>query len=95
VHVENVVLAESDDTVVVEGNHYFPAESLHGKLSCSDHHTVCPGKARPAITTCGRRRGERQCRLVLPEPKEAAKEIKINGVDRVVVLKWQLLIKAR
>ena len=24
------VIAESDDTVVVEGNHYFPADALHG-----------------------------------------------------------------
>ena len=25
----NTVIAESDDTVVVEGNHYFPAASLN------------------------------------------------------------------
>ena len=39
------VLADSDDTVVVEGNHYFPMESLDGDRfrSCS-HHSVCPWK---------------------------------------------------
>ena len=41
----NVVLAESDDTVVVEGNHYFPAESLKREyFRASDHHSVCPWK---------------------------------------------------
>ena len=36
------VLAESDQTVVVEGNHYFPAESVQMTyLKPSDHHTVC------------------------------------------------------
>lgn len=36
------VLAESDDTVIVEGNHYFPPESVSMTyLKESDHHTVC------------------------------------------------------
>lgn len=39
------VLASSDDTVVVEGNHYFPAESLDRELfSGTDTHTHCPWK---------------------------------------------------
>ena len=39
------VLAESDDTVVVEGNHYFPAMALrHDLVRPSDTHTVCPWK---------------------------------------------------
>lgn len=42
---KNTVLAESDDTVVVEGNHYFPAESLQrDHFRASDHHSVCPWK---------------------------------------------------
>lgn len=39
------LLAQSDDTVVVEGNHYFPADSLtreHFRDSAA--HTVCPWK---------------------------------------------------
>ena len=41
----DVVLAESDDTVVVEGNHYFPAESLRREyFRDSDLHSVCPWK---------------------------------------------------
>ena len=39
------VLAESDDTVVVEGNHYFPANSVKPELlEGSDHTSVCPWK---------------------------------------------------
>lgn len=40
-----VVLAESDDTVVVEGNHYFPPESLNEDFfSESAKSTVCSWK---------------------------------------------------
>ena len=39
------VLAESDDTVIVEGNHYFPVESINRDyFSDSDSHTVCHWK---------------------------------------------------
>ena len=39
------VLAESDDTVVVEGNHYFPPSSIRAEhFQPSDHHTVCGWK---------------------------------------------------
>lgn len=39
------VLAESQKTEVVEGNHYFPAESLHREyFRDSDHHTQCGWK---------------------------------------------------
>lgn len=39
------VLAESDATVVVEGNHYFPPASLNREhLRPSDHTSVCPWK---------------------------------------------------
>jgi uncharacterized protein (DUF427 family) len=39
------VLAESDNTVVVEGNHYFPADSIAwDHFSKTDRTTVCPWK---------------------------------------------------
>ncbi|MEM9056334.1 MAG: DUF427 domain-containing protein [Pseudomonadota bacterium] len=39
------VLAESNDTIELEGNHYFPAESLKKALfRRSEHETVCPWK---------------------------------------------------
>ncbi len=41
------VLAESDDTVVVEGNHYFPADSIRREyLAPGDHHTWCGWKGQ-------------------------------------------------
>jgi uncharacterized protein (DUF427 family) len=43
----NAVLAESDDTVVLEGNHYFPPDSIRGEfLRPSDTHTTCPWKGQ-------------------------------------------------
>ena len=42
---KGTVLAESDDTVVVEGNHYFPATSLRREhFRDSATHSVCPWK---------------------------------------------------
>lgn len=39
------VLVETDDTVVVEGNHYFPAEALRQQhFQPSDQRSVCPCK---------------------------------------------------
>ena len=41
----DAVIAESDDTVVVEGNHYFPPDAVRREhLQGSDRHTVCPWK---------------------------------------------------
>ena len=38
-------IAESNDTVVVEGNHYFPPDSIHREyFKESDRHTHCPWK---------------------------------------------------
>jgi uncharacterized protein (DUF427 family) len=39
------VIARSDDIVVVEGNHYFPAASLDRQyVTFSNHRTTCPWK---------------------------------------------------
>jgi len=39
------VIAQSDETVVVEGNHYFPREAVREELlRASDTLTVCPWK---------------------------------------------------
>ncbi|WP_306643758.1 DUF427 domain-containing protein [Sanyastnella coralliicola] len=41
----DTVIAESDDTVVIEGNHYFPPESIKEEFfKSSETHTVCPWK---------------------------------------------------
>jgi uncharacterized protein (DUF427 family) len=41
-----VVVAESDDTVLMDGNHYFPESALKREfVTFSNHKTMCPGKA--------------------------------------------------
>ena len=41
----DAVLAESGDSVVVEGNHYFPMADVRAQhLRPSDSHTTCPWK---------------------------------------------------
>jgi uncharacterized protein (DUF427 family) len=41
------VIAESNETIVVEGNHYFPPDSVDRQyFKSSDTHTVCPWKGK-------------------------------------------------
>ncbi len=41
----NIIIAESDDTVMVEGNHYFPINSVnHAFLQPNDKQTICSWK---------------------------------------------------
>ncbi len=41
----NQIIAESEDTVVVERNHYFPPDSIHKEFfKDSATHTTCPYK---------------------------------------------------
>ena len=72
------VLAESDDTVVVEGNHYFPADSLDRSLVTeTDHHTTCPWKGVASYYTVSAGGKENpNAAWAYPDPKEAAAEIK-------------------
>jgi uncharacterized protein (DUF427 family) len=73
-----VVLAESDHTVVVEGNHYFPHEDAHfDYLEPSSHHTVCPWKGAASYYDAvvdGER--NRDAAWYYPSPSSAAAEIK-------------------
>ena len=42
-----VVVAQSDDTVLVEGNHYFPESALrHEYFTFSNHKSMCPWKGQ-------------------------------------------------
>ncbi len=48
----DTVIAESDDTVVVEGNHYFPLDAAApGVLTPTSTHTVCPWKGTASYFT--------------------------------------------
>ena len=71
------VIAESDQTVVVEGNHYFPIGSVRADvLRPSDHHTVCGWKGTASYYTIAIGDAEnRDAAWYYPEPKDAAKEI--------------------
>jgi uncharacterized protein (DUF427 family) len=45
-------IAQSEETVVVEGNHYFPADSVNPEyLVDSDKHSICPWKGRASYKT--------------------------------------------
>lgn len=71
------VIAESDDTVVVEGNHYFPADSVdQGVLRPSSTTSVCPWKGTASYYTL-EVDGEQNTDAAwfYPEPKDAAREI--------------------
>ena len=42
---KDVVIAESDETIIVEGNHYFPPNSINQNFfQSNNHHTTCPWK---------------------------------------------------
>jgi len=74
----NQIIAESDDTVVVEGNHYFKPEDVKMDLfSNTDTHTVCPWKGTASyysITVDGKE--NRDAAWYYPETKPAANDIK-------------------
>ena len=78
---KNVVLAETDDTVVVEGNHYFPPGSLNSEFfSASDTETVCPWKGLASyytVTVDGE--ANTDAAWYYPQPKAEAEHVR----DRV------------
>lgn len=73
----DTIIAESDDTVVVEGNHYFPADALRREhFAPSDHQTTCPWKGEASyyhVVVDGRE--NRDAAWYYPSPKPAAAEI--------------------
>jgi uncharacterized protein (DUF427 family) len=75
------VVAESDDTVVVEGNHYFPIASVRESvLRPSSTHTTCPWKGEASyysLEVDGQVNTD--AAWYYPEPSSAASQIK----DRV------------
>jgi uncharacterized protein (DUF427 family) len=75
---KGVVLAESNKTQVVEGNHYFPPESIHREYFLdSPLHTTCPWKGEASyyhLVVNGET--VRDAAWYYPQPKEAASQIK-------------------
>jgi len=71
------VIADSDDTVVVEGNHYFPPESIRWEhLQESARATVCPWKGRARyLTVVVDGKTNRDAAWQYPNPTPAARSI--------------------
>jgi uncharacterized protein (DUF427 family) len=73
----DTVIARSDRTVVVEGNHYFPLDDVDTAfLVESDSHTTCPWKGLASyydVSVDGSRAVD--AAWYYPDPKDAAKEI--------------------
>jgi uncharacterized protein (DUF427 family) len=82
---KGAVLAESDRTVVVEGNHYFRPDDVREEFfEPSNSHTICPWKGEASyrsVVVDGARNDD--AAWYYPEPKDAAKEI----TDRVAFWK--------
>lgn len=72
------VIADSPDTVVVEGNHYFPLASVNaGLLEPSSNTSVCPWKGTANYYSL-KVNGEKNLNAAwyYAEPKDAARHIK-------------------
>jgi len=71
------VIAESNQTVIVEGNHYFPRESVRSDLLAdSRHHTICGWKGQASyyhIQVDGET--NQNAAWYYPTPKPAAAQI--------------------
>lgn len=75
--LDGTVIASSDDTVVVEGNHYFAPDDVdHALLRPNDRTTVCPWKGTASyydVVVDGR--VAEAAAWYYPEPSDAAAEI--------------------
>ena len=71
-------IAESDKTIVVEGNHYFPPEAINKEhFQLSDTHSTCPWKGQASyynVVVDGQ--VNKDAAWYYPQPKDAAAEIK-------------------
>lgn len=72
------VLAESNNTIMIEGNHYFPVDSVNkAYLEESNTHTTCPWKGVASyynVTVDDEI--NKDAAWYYPEPSDAAKPIK-------------------
>ena len=73
-----VVIADSTETVLVEGNHYFPRGAVKAEyLRDSSTHTICPWKGQASYYTIEvDGQVNRDSAWFYSEPKPAAREIK-------------------
>ncbi|NOY36036.1 MAG: DUF427 domain-containing protein [Chlorobi bacterium] len=85
------VIAESDDTVIIEGNHYFPVEAVKKDfLADSDTHTMCHWKGQASyyhLKVDGKI--NKDAAWYYPEPSSQAEAIK----DRIAFWRGVEIIK--
>jgi uncharacterized protein (DUF427 family) len=89
---QGTVLADSDDTVVVEGNHYFPADSLAAEhFSESQTHSECGWKGTASyynVTVDGQTNAD--AAFYYPKPMAGAEQV----ADRVAFWKGVEVVDA-
>lgn len=75
---KDTIIAESDQTVLVEGYHYFPPEAIHREyLQDSPLHTTCPRKGQASyyhVTVNGETL--RDAAWYYPQPNQGYNQIK-------------------
>lgn len=75
--MNNQIIAESNDTIRLENNYYFPADSIKTEfIEESDTHTICPWKGEASyksLVVDGVT--NKDASWFYPQPKYAAKEI--------------------
>ncbi|MCH7586798.1 MAG: DUF427 domain-containing protein [Chloroflexi bacterium] len=74
----NEIIAESDETIIVEGNHYFPPESIAKDFFAgSDAHTICSWKGTASYyDVVVNQQVNKDAAWFYPNPSQAAKQIK-------------------
>ena len=74
----DMTLAESDETIIVEGNHYFPPDTLNAAyFQESDSHTVCPWKGMASYySVVVNGEVNRNAAWYYPKPSHAAEKIR-------------------
>lgn len=72
------IIAESDETIIIEGNHYFPRDSVKTQyLEKSPTTTVCPWKGTASYFSLNvDGKSNPDAAWYYPSPSEKAKEIK-------------------
>jgi len=73
----NIIIAESDETIVIENNHYFPPESVNKEyFEESQTHTVCPWKGNASYyNLVVDRQVNKDAAWYYPQPKPEAQKI--------------------
>ena len=71
-------IAESDDTIVIEGNHYFPRDAIRQEyFQPSNTHPICPWKGEASyFNVVVNGDTNKDAAWYYPDPKPAAQEIK-------------------